>query len=48
MALTKKTLCREDKAYWEKQGFDDALKKLKWTQAKYNAYEAYQAKHKKK
>ena len=44
MALTKRTLWREEKAYWEKHGFDDKLKKqLNWKQSEYDAYEAYQA-----
>ena len=48
MALTKKTLQREEEAYWEKHGFDDKLKKqLNWKQSEYDAYEAFQAKQKK-
>ena len=46
MALTKKTLTRENKEYWKKHGFDDVLKKkLNWTQQEYDSYERYQAKH---
>ena len=46
MALTKKTLTRENKEYWKKHGFDDILKKrLNWTQQEYDSYERYQAKY---
>ena len=45
MALTKKTLTRENKEYWKKHGFDDVLKKkLNWTQQEYDYYERFQAK----
>ena len=38
MALTKKTLTRENKEYWKKHGFDDILKKkLNWTQQEYDS-----------
>ena len=46
MALTKKTLTRENKEYWKKHGFDDVLKKkLNWTQQEYDSYERFQAKY---
>ena len=46
MALTKKTLTRENKEYWKKHGFNDVLKKkLNWTQQEYDSYERYQSKH---
>ena len=46
MALTKKTLTRENKEYWKKHGFDDVLKKkLNWTQQEYDSYERYQSKY---
>ena len=49
MALTKKTLTRENKEYWKKHGFDDVLKKkLNWTQQEYDSYEKYQSKHDRK
>ena len=48
MAKTKKTLRKEEKTYWEQNGFDDKLKKLfKWEQWEYDAYDAYMAEKKK-
>ena len=48
MAKTKKTLTKEDKAYWEQHGFDEELKrKLKWKDWEYEAYNAFIARQRK-
>ena len=48
MAKTKKTLAKEDKAYWEQHGFDEELKKkLKWKDWEYEAYNAFIARQRK-
>ena len=48
MALTRKTLRKDEKAYWLKHGFDEKLRKqLNWTEAELASYEAFQAKQRK-
>ena len=48
MALTRKTLRKDEKAYWQKHGFDEKLRKqLNWTEAEIMSYEAFQAKQRK-
>ena len=45
IALTRKTLRKDEKAYWLKHGFDAKLRKqLNWTEAEIASYEAFQAK----
>ena len=46
MALTRKTLQKDEKAYWLKHGFDEKLRKqLNWPEIA--SYEAFQAKQRK-
>ena len=48
MVLTRKTLRKDEKAYWLKHGFDEKLRKqLNWTEAEIASYEAFQAKQRK-
>ena len=47
MAKMKKTLRKEEKTYWEQNGFNDKLKKLlKWKDWEYDAYMLKQKKPK--